>query len=277
MLSQSFFGVLEVTLGAAVSRKLAAIFAATDSYPSEIQLGEVDGYHLNFISPFSPFETTNGQFYFLDADNNGYPFSAYVSGTLISDSVHYDWLDAFINDGQDVTEKNNTFQIGNLALSLPTKHSLVAMNPQATHEKSSEYPQGQYWSSTLYQPDYHFRVALIGGGSVDIASDKLSSTATGSVIFEVTTGPAVETITAAIETVTAQRAEYGAMQNRLQYTISNLMSVNENTVTARSRVEDADFARESAVLAKTQVLQQSGAAMLAQANAWPQLILQLIK
>jgi flagellin len=97
------------------------------------------------------------------------------------------------------------------------------------------------------------------------------------VSFCVTTGPAVETITAAIETVTAQRAEYGAMQNRLQYTISNLMSVSENTVAARSRIEDADFATESAVLAKTQVLQQTGAAMLAQANARPQLVLQLIK
>ena len=84
-------------------------------------------------------------------------------------------------------------------------------------------------------------------------------------------------ITDALETVTALRGEYGAMQNRLQYTISNLMSVNENTVAARSRIEDSDFARESAVLAKTQVLQQSGAAMLAQANARPQLILQLIK
>jgi flagellin len=88
---------------------------------------------------------------------------------------------------------------------------------------------------------------------------------------------AIVQITAAIETVTAQRAEYGAMQNRLQYTISNLMSVSENTVASRSRIEDADFATESAVLAKSQVLQQSGAAMLAQANARPQLVLQLIK
>jgi flagellin len=88
---------------------------------------------------------------------------------------------------------------------------------------------------------------------------------------------AIASITAAIETVSAQRAEYGAIQNRLQYTISNLMSVNASTVAARSRIEDADFAAESAVLAKAQVLQQSGAAMLAEANARPQLVLQLIK
>ena len=88
---------------------------------------------------------------------------------------------------------------------------------------------------------------------------------------------ALKTITQAIETVTAQRAEYGAMQNRLQYTISNLMSVSEQTTIARSRIEDADFATESAALAKTQVLQQTATAMLAQANASPRLVLQLVK
>ncbi|MDB3996336.1 flagellin, partial [bacterium] len=88
---------------------------------------------------------------------------------------------------------------------------------------------------------------------------------------------ALVSITAAIETVTAQRAEYGAMQNRLHYTISNLMSVSEQTTAARSRIEDADFATESAVLAKAQVLQQTATAMLAQANARPQLVLQLVK
>ena len=91
------------------------------------------------------------------------------------------------------------------------------------------------------------------------------------------TSSLADDIAGALQTVTAQRAEYGAMQNRLQYTISNLMNVSDNTIAARSRIEDADFATESAVLAKTQVLQQSGAAMLAQANARPTLVLQLIK
>ncbi len=88
---------------------------------------------------------------------------------------------------------------------------------------------------------------------------------------------ALTTLSQAIDQVAAVRSEYGAMQNRLQFTISNLVSVSENTVAARSRIEDADFARESAVLAKSQILQQSGAAMLAQANARPQLVLRLIK
>jgi flagellin len=84
-------------------------------------------------------------------------------------------------------------------------------------------------------------------------------------------------ISAALEQVAENRAEYGALQNRLEYTVSNLMNVAEFTTSARSRIEDADFAAESARLAKAQVLQQTGTAMLAQANAAPQLALQLIR
>lgn len=87
----------------------------------------------------------------------------------------------------------------------------------------------------------------------------------------------LEKISAALEQVAGNRAEYGALQNRLEYTVSNLMNVAEFTTSARSRIEDADFAAESARLAKAQVLQQTGTAMLAQANAAPQLALQLIR
>ena len=88
---------------------------------------------------------------------------------------------------------------------------------------------------------------------------------------------ALNLITAAIEKVATDRAGYGALQNRLEYTVSNLMNVSEYTQAARSRIEDADFAVESARLAKAQVLQQSSTAMLAQANASSQLALQLVK
>jgi len=88
---------------------------------------------------------------------------------------------------------------------------------------------------------------------------------------------ALATISAAIEEVAGDRAGYGALQNRLEYTVSNLMNVAEFTTAARSRIEDADFAAESARLAKAQVLQQSGTAMLAQANASSQLAISLIR
>jgi flagellin len=88
---------------------------------------------------------------------------------------------------------------------------------------------------------------------------------------------ALTKITAAIEQVAGNRAELGAVSNRLEYTVSNLMNVAEYTTAARSRIEDADFAAESARLAKAQVLQQTGTAMLAQANASQQLALSLFR
>ncbi len=86
----------------------------------------------------------------------------------------------------------------------------------------------------------------------------------------------LEVITGAIEQLAGYKAEWGAGQNRLQYTVSNLMNVVEFTTAARSRIQDADFAVEAARLAKSQVLQQTGTAMLAQANASPQLAISLL-
>merc|ERR1711998_584355 len=109
--------------------------------------------------------------------------------------------------------------------------------------------------------------------SVDSSGSAQTPSATGdnvlglSVLTADDAEAALTKITAAVEQVAGNRAEYGALSNRLEYTVSNLMNVAEFTTSARSRIEDADFAAESARLAKAQVLQQTGAAMLAQANA----------
>lgn len=87
---------------------------------------------------------------------------------------------------------------------------------------------------------------------------------------------AIDPIDNALETINATRSEMGAVTNRLEFTISNLMNVSENTSAARSRIMDADFAAETANLSRAQVLQQASQAMLAQANAQPQQVLQLL-
>jgi flagellin len=90
-------------------------------------------------------------------------------------------------------------------------------------------------------------------------------------------GDAIGVIDGAIEKISSMRAELGAVENRLSHTVSNLMNVAENTASARSRINDADYSVESANLAKAQVLQQAGTAMLSQANARSQLVLQLLQ
>jgi flagellin len=109
------------------------------------------------------------------------------------------------------------------------------------------------------------------------SSTKLSDGASTPAYLQINSTTALATISAAIDQVAGYKADWGAGQNRLEYTVSNLMNVVEFTSAARSRIQDADFALEAAKLSKAQVLQQSGAAMLAQANAAPQLALQLLK
>jgi len=87
----------------------------------------------------------------------------------------------------------------------------------------------------------------------------------------------INVIDNAINKVNGQRGELGAINNRLEFSIDNLQSVSQQTSAARSRIVDADFAKESASLSRAQVLQQAGTAMLAQANSAPQQVLQLLQ
>ena len=117
----------------------------------------------------------------------------------------------------------------------------------------------------IYKVDFVEEMATVEGPS--LAEIDLTDNPSG----------ALDIVSSAIEQVAGNRAEYGALQNRLEYTINNLMNVAEFTSAARSRIVDADFAAESARLAKAQILQQSAIAMLAQANASSQLALSLIR
>ncbi|GAB1268726.1 hypothetical protein NBRC116493_19790 [Aurantivibrio infirmus] len=88
---------------------------------------------------------------------------------------------------------------------------------------------------------------------------------------------AIEVVDNALETINNTRSALGAVNNRLDFTISNLSNVSEKTASARSRIFDADFARETAELSRAQVLQQASTAILAQANARPQQVLSLLQ
>jgi flagellin len=95
-----------------------------------------------------------------------------------------------------------------------------------------------------------------------------------------TAGDANETIVrvdAALTSVSSLRSTLGAIQNRFESTITNLTTAAENLTASRSRIQDADFAQETAALTRAQILQQAGTAILAQANAVPQNVLSLLR
>jgi flagellin len=88
---------------------------------------------------------------------------------------------------------------------------------------------------------------------------------------------AIGIIDKAIDQVSSTRADLGAVNNRLDFTVSNLSNISEKTSAARSRINDADFASETAALSRSTVLQQAATAMLAQANQRPQNVLSLLR
>jgi flagellin len=88
---------------------------------------------------------------------------------------------------------------------------------------------------------------------------------------------AISTIDAAITTVSEAQGKLGAVENRLDYTINNLSSMVTNASASRSRIQDADYAKETTELARTQIIAQAGTAMLAQANQVKQTVLSLLK
>jgi len=104
---------------------------------------------------------------------------------------------------------------------------------------------------------------------VDLTQVKISTEAGAS--------DAISIIDAALDKVAQMRSDLGAIENRMEHTISNLMNIAEKTADSRSRLQDADFALESARLAKNQVLQQAGTSMLAQANQMSQLVMELLR
>ena len=88
---------------------------------------------------------------------------------------------------------------------------------------------------------------------------------------------ALAAVDKAIEGLDSQRATYGSVINRLQYALDNLTNVSMNTSASKSRIQDADYARETSELARTQIIQQAATAMLSQANTLPQTVLQLLQ
>jgi flagellin len=118
-------------------------------------------------------------------------------------------------------------------------------------------------------------VAAVTDGS-PMASNLSGALSANGTITSTTAG-IVTTIDAAIAGVASQRATFGAAINRLEYTVDNLANVSQNTSASRSRIQDADYAAETTELARTQIIQQAGTAMLSQANQQAQSVLALLK
>ena len=122
-------------------------------------------------------------------------------------------------------------------------------------------------------------ISVAGGFTTGVQTIGSTGTAIAAVDISTTAGAnsALTAIDAALNQINSSRAALGAVQNRFLTTIENLQTTAENLTASRSRIMDADFAAETANLSRSQILQQAGTAMVAQANQLPQQVLQLLK
>ena len=122
----------------------------------------------------------------------------------------------------------------------------------------------------------------VSGGSADLLSaatmsGSLNSVADVDISTQDGSNKALKIIDGALAMIDSSRAELGAVQNRFGSTISNLSNVSDNLSGARSRIQDTDFAAETANMSKSQILQQAGIAMLSQANQSQQNVMSLLR
>ena len=168
-----------------------------------------------------------------------------------------------------------------------------ALNSEITRIQEKTKFNGSLDVASTGTQTYSFQVGFNGGDAVSIAFGSLNASTLATVDLGsstldlaggadkaaniATASAAVTKLDVALSNLNVHRATAGAVINRLEHTVSNLMNVVQRTEEARSRIEDADFAAESAAMARANVLVQAGSAMLAQANQSPQYVLALLR
>jgi len=170
-------------------------------------------------------------------------------------------------DGRNIT---TSFAIGTMAASTMADFGLAAAaTTGATINVNYVAPSGVSGNVVFAQ----------AAGFNNTTAIAATGTAVGAIDISTVGGAnaALSSIDAALATVSSSRASLGAVQNRFSSTITSLQTTSENLSAARSRIQDADFAQETANLSRAQVLQQAGTAMVAQANQLPQQVLTLLR
>lgn len=147
----------------------------------------------------------------------------------------------------------------------------------------TDFSAAKYNSTTLKTSGESatFQIGANKNENVDLKIASMSATDLGVAAINVKTQAdasiAIETIDSAISKVSSERSNLGSIQNRLEHTINNLGTSSENLTSAESRIRDVDMAKEMMEFTKNNILAQAATAMLAQANAQPQSVLQLLQ
>jgi flagellin len=221
----------------------AALYKATDNSDGTISITDADSVVL--AAQAAEINTA------LNADAT---FSATHSATVSTDTVTI---------AKKAVAGNITFSVDSTAVSVTLAGGETVAQIGAAVESAMDSALGARYTFTDNSD-----------GTVDIVKAATSAIALDTRANAIL---AIDSVDAAITTISAQRAELGSVSNRLDSTVSNLTNISANLQAGRGRIEDADFAAETTSLAKSQILQQASTAMLAQANASKQNVLSLLQ
>ncbi|MEZ0232200.1 MAG: flagellin [Methylophilaceae bacterium] len=154
--------------------------------------------------------------------------------------------------------------------------NLQAEFAQLTSEVTRLGTDTKFNGSAVFGAAMTFQVGADNGQTI-VTTAVAASTITGDISTDTGANTALTAIDTALTTANTNRATLGAIQNRFESVISSLQISVENQSAAKSRILDADYAVETANLTRTQILQQAGTAMLAQANSLPSSVLTLLQ
>jgi flagellin len=188
-------------------------------------------------------------------------------------------------------------QFDNGTLSSDDQQAIAAEVSQISQEINATYTQSKFNGKALFgsSASFTFQVGANDGETISMAATDMSTaigtsgtgglsevanlTSTSGALAALSNGALsqVSVIDAAIKNVSTARANFGAVQNRLEHRLNNLATYQENLTASESRIRDVDMASEMTNFSKLQILQQAGTAMLAQANQAPQNVLSLLR
>ncbi|MDH5301464.1 MAG: flagellin [Gammaproteobacteria bacterium] len=258
-----------VTATAITETKLS--FTSAGSYQLTIQSDNVTaktiGFSLNAmtgveslsaaVTAFNDHSATTGVVATVDADGKGITLTNYEGTNItVTDTT-------FANSGGVVVTSTDPTTPGSVTLAANSLAETAVTTGQVTFNSNKSFTAvggaSQQVLTLVAQASSLNEVGLMDISSVEGANE------------------ALVTVDAALAQVSSQRAKFGALQSRFEATIRNLETSVENLSGARSRIRDADFAVETSELTRSQILQQAGTAMLAQANQIPQNVLSLLR
>ena len=256
-------------LAASNSANFSLVFTSTNGDAVKVETGAVNDTDVQALGVDVQDDDGNLQGSTVTTAATGTTINA---GDLIINGVEIGQIDsgasAILTTDAAITAINKlSAETGVVAYEVAGDTDKIGLTSTTGSEISIEYGDNATATDIIGVTGLQERNAASGAGSIaGVSVDSVSGAQA-----------AIDVIDTALEQINTTRSDLGAVNNRLDFTVSNLTNVSENTAAARSRTVDADFAAETANLSRAQVLQQASQAILAQANARPQQVLSLLQ